>query len=135
MRDYFSEGADDTTSRLDVLLHQFQSPPALVAALLADGSLGPFQLLPPHQAEFLRSLDGFEEHYSYDPSREAAIRELFLDAVGLRRPRGPRHPAIDQLSTDRLERYVASHMGRADESFRALQGVSHTWWERLGVAD
>jgi hypothetical protein len=129
MRAYFYNDPDDATSRLDVKVREFNKANALVAALLAHGDLGPFRLLPPHQAEFLRNLDGFTDYLDWSPQTEEAIREVFLDAVGLRTRE--KRPRIAQLAGAQLEKFVDRYVGQAYLFFQALQCISHTWWERL----
>lgn len=129
MRAYFHNDPDDTTSRPEVNLKKFKRASSLVAALLAHGHLGPFRLLPPHQAEFLRNLDNFIDFRAWSPQSEETIREVFLDAVGL--PVTTERPSIAQLSTAKLDRYVEHYVGRAEVFFTALTCISHTWWERL----
>jgi predicted MPP superfamily phosphohydrolase len=51
MRAYFHDNPHDRMSRVNIALEEFGRPSALVACLLANGSLGPFQILAPHQAE------------------------------------------------------------------------------------
>jgi len=129
MRAYFRRDPNDTTSPLDVNVGEFKTAAALVAALLAHGDLGPFRLLPPHQAEFLRNLYGFTDYRSWSPRAEERIREVFLDAIGLQTRTS--RPRIAELRTGQVARFVDKYVGQAHEFFKALQCISHTWWERL----
>ncbi len=132
MWDYVDNPA---ASRFTVRKEIFQQESALVAALLAAGWLGPFRMLPPHQAEILRQLDR-NEAFSTTTAWRPAVQDRFFEALGLLRrdsdPSGDTTPpSLKDLSAESRRRFLRDQKDKAPQLFKAVQCVRYPWWQRL----
>lgn len=115
----------DATLAID--LDEFRKPAVLVAALLAAEMLGPFAMLPPHQAEFMRQLQNGEafNRYATRPDQDA-----FLRAAGIEVKWGAE--LTPTSSSEMHRRLLREHVGeRTENFFKAIQCVRFQWWEQL----
>jgi hypothetical protein len=123
-QEYLIAGEKD---RPIVDLPRFNEPWVLVDALLAAGMLGPFSMLPPHQAEFLRKLkedDAFNHHPR--PVEQSA----FLHAVGIDGRWGANKGGV--INEDALRSVLSHYVGlKTEKFFKAIQCIRMPWWERL----
>jgi hypothetical protein len=67
-------------TRISVDVAEFEKPVVLVNCMIAAKLLGPFAMLPPHQAEFLRQLKN-DEAFQRQPGRIDQVE--FLKSVGI----------------------------------------------------
>ncbi|MFK8016850.1 MAG: hypothetical protein AB8G17_15590 [Gammaproteobacteria bacterium] len=106
----------------------FESPGALVAALLGSGALGPFSLLPPHQAELLRLL---ERKRSENLPSSKHREEEFLAELDVLRHGDPTD--LRNLSHEQIREIVKRESDDAPRLYKAVQCVRFQWWQRLKI--
>jgi hypothetical protein len=113
----------DSTS-MAVNVSEFEKPPVLVACLMAAMFLGPFSMLPPHQAELLRQLRGDEAFVKVPRKLD---QTTFLMQVGIDSRWG-----TDDTDEDVLRATLKRHAGaKTERFFKAVQCIGMPWWERL----
>lgn len=111
-------------------LREFAQEAALVDALLAAGYMGPFRMLPPHQAEFLRHLQ-YNEHFVDTRVIASLPEEAFFAAIGVSKSSpSSRRVNIKDFTSDELEVLIRRHAAEAPRLFKAVQCVQ-PWWKRL----
>lgn len=110
-----------------VKVKEFEKREVLVDSLLASGFLGPFSMLPPHQAELLRQLKS-DEAFVRVPRK--IDQTTFLQQVGIASQWGA--DISDNIDEDSLKRTLGRHVGPETERFfKAIQCIRMPWWGQL----
>lgn len=127
---YFVAGAFDVREVSRAPMGRPLRDRTLVLCLAFSGRLGPIKLLPPHQAEFLASLNkDFGLHINL-PSGQM-VRQ-FLDAVSRTASIKREASVLREADEEKTLEYVRQHAGSATNFFKILQLVRGvTWQERL----
>jgi hypothetical protein len=107
----------------------YKSDRALVCALAASGWLGPFQMLPPHEAEFLGLLSKDFHLHAQEPWNE--LIERFLNDVGIAHEFDFTAETLKHLTQAQLAEFVRKQAGRAQDFFKALHSLNGNWTTRL----
>lgn len=121
MQNYIEE-----TGATRVNVDEFRKPYVIADCLLAGGLLGPFRMLPPHQAELLRQLDRSSAFSEPKPLRlnvDEFLAELGFDS--------DKPGSVSKLSNKDMERFVRAQTERSVEFFKAFECIRFRWWERL----
>jgi hypothetical protein len=106
---------------------EFEKPERLVYCLATSNWLGPIQLLPPHQAEFLTFLK-LEFGVALERDPVGAARK-FLEHVGFT-DMGHRITSVRDISQEEMFSLVQQQAGHAKEFFKAIQSMV-PWHKRL----
>ena len=108
----------------------FGYPSTLVQALLGAGWLGSFEMLTPHQAEFLHGLnvDFRVERFEYYP--EARMVE-FMQALAASGWRAEPTCSLSKMSASELLRFVRGNAKHAADVFKTIQCIREAWRLRL----
>lgn len=105
----------------------FEKREVLVDSLLAAMFLGPFSMLPPHQAELLRQLKS-DEAFNRVPRK--IDQTSFLQQIGIDSRWGS--DISDRVNESTLKETIERHVGAETERFfKAIQCIRMPWWERL----
>jgi hypothetical protein len=106
---------------------KFERAERLVYCLATSNWLGPVQLLPPHQSEFLTLLK-LEFGVTLERDPVGAARR-FLSNVGFT-DIGDQITSVRDISQDEMFSFVRQQAGRAKEFFKAIQSMV-PWHKRL----
>jgi hypothetical protein len=101
----------------------------LVDCLAANGWLGPVQMLPPHQAEFLA---GLKLNFGVGRNEEVNPREFahkFLEAASEVGAISYEASSLGAFSREELVQFVRKHAGSAISLFKAFQCIRGGTWE------
>lgn len=110
-----------------VNVKEFEKREVLVDSLMAAMFLGPFSMLPPHQAELLRQLKS-DEAFVRVPKR--IDQTTFLQQVGIDSRWGS--DICDDVNEGTLKETLDKHVGAETERFfKAIQCIRMPWWEQL----
>ncbi len=126
----FHEYVDWESQPHQLKKEKFNELRTLVDCLLASDWLGPFYLLSPHQAEFVRLLDDGRMFPQEQRRRDLSIDE-FLELLGL--GYGRDHPPIKELNGEELYDFVRQQADTAEEAFKAVQCILYRAEERLKI--
>ncbi len=127
---YFFAGTFDVKEIFQAPMDRPLRDRTLVLCLAFSGRLGPFKLLPPHQAEFLASLNRDFGVYTHLPPKQMVSQ--FLDAVSRTESVKKEASLLRDSDEEKTLEYVRQHAGSATNFFKILQLIRGvTWQERL----
>jgi hypothetical protein len=119
-----------TGSEVHLATNRFEQPRALVNCLQASGWLGACFLLPPHQAEFRRSVeDGRAFPNGGGEWREEQIKEFF-SLLGFS---SENRQSIHFLNGEELYDFVREQAETAEKAFKAVQSILYRPEERFRI--
>jgi hypothetical protein len=113
-----------SAASMAVNVAEFDKPQVLVDCLIAAMLLGPFSMLPPHQAELLRQL---RDNNAFERVPKKLDQTSFLRQIGIDSRWG-----TDDTDEEVLRETLEAHAGEKTERFfKAVQCIGMPWWDQL----